>query len=314
MQFVRNVLTGMRNTAICTRLFSTKQVAWPSFQSAEDWFDVLEAQNIPEQLKANLENDGWAVLEDVVPQDEGLGIYQKAVSQMHSGEINTSSWRHDLGSHKDQKDGVENTAQIMWPQDRLPGLGDGPFHERCALFAEYLYGDDMAFDFDMLIYKDPKTYTETPWHQDAAYWPEGMTDTRAITFWMALDDVYVDNGCMWFVSQTHLEKELRKHRPVTPTSHILMTDDVSKDEKKHAVPLIKGSAVFWSGRTLHFAGGNKTDTLRRTYIANYRPQSMVDFERNQGFDHGRGGLDNIDTIGLDNVSDEKGKKVTKSTV
>ena len=61
---------------------------------------------------------------------------------------------------------VENTGQIMWPQDRIEGLGSGPFHARCELLAEYLMGSDMSFDFDMLIYKDPQTRTETPWHQD----------------------------------------------------------------------------------------------------------------------------------------------------
>jgi hypothetical protein len=61
---------------------------------------------------------------------------------------------------------VENTGQIMWPQDRIEGLGSGPFHARCELLAEYLMGRDMSFDFDMLIYKDPQTRTETPWHQD----------------------------------------------------------------------------------------------------------------------------------------------------
>lgn len=31
-------------------------------------------------------------------------------------------------------------------------------------------GDDSEMDFDMLIYKHPKSNTEFPWHQDEAYW------------------------------------------------------------------------------------------------------------------------------------------------
>ena len=34
-----------------------------------------------------------------------------------------------------------------------------------------LHGDDVRFDFDMLIWKDALTETETPWHQVS-----GLTD------------------------------------------------------------------------------------------------------------------------------------------
>ncbi len=73
----------------------------------------------------------------------------------------------------------------------------------------------------MLIWKEPHTDTETPWHQvsasiehlpihalcafaprvaslrrapqDEAYWPSGMTDKRTVTVWCALDEATLDN-------------------------------------------------------------------------------------------------------------------------
>lgn len=56
----------------------------------------------------------------------------------------------------------------------------------------------MELDFDMLINKAPHTNTITPWHQDAAYWIE-TPDKRAVSCWIALDDVNENNGCMWFI-------------------------------------------------------------------------------------------------------------------
>lgn len=52
------------------------------------------------------------------------------------------------------------------------------------------------------------------------------------------------------------------------------------------VPLPRGSCTFHSGRTLHYSRGNRTNGMRRAFIANYRPLRMVEFERDAGFDHG----------------------------
>ena len=64
--------------------------------------------------------------------------------------------------------------------------------------------------------------------------------------------------------------------------------------KTHPVPLEKGDAVFWTGRTLHYANGNFTNMLRRTYILNFRPQKAIEFERRNGYDHLKDGFKNFD--------------------
>ena len=192
------------------------------------------------------------------------------------------------------KEGLENVGQIMWPTDFVANGRDGPFHQRAFHLSKILAGDDVAFDFDMLIYKHPHTDTETPWHQDEAYWPSGMTDKRAVTVWCALDDATIDNGAMWFVGGSH-KKELRHHRTAAEGSHILMTDDASESEPRaQCVHLPAGSAVLWHGRTVHYSRGNSTDATRRTFIANFRPEQMVDWERKNGFDHLRKGFDDYD--------------------
>ena len=76
-----------------------------------------------------------------------------------------------------------------------------------------------------MISQAPHTDTETPWHQDESYWPD-LPDKRAVSCWVAIDDVTVENGCMWFVPGS-FKHDIRKHRPVAEGVHILMTDDVS---------------------------------------------------------------------------------------
>jgi ectoine hydroxylase-related dioxygenase (phytanoyl-CoA dioxygenase family) len=51
------------------------------------------------------------------------------------------------------------------------------------------------------------------WHQDLAYWPV-TPDPRTASFWLALDDTDLDNGCLSFVAGSHREPRLRPHLPL----------------------------------------------------------------------------------------------------
>ena len=118
-----------------------------------------------DMIKQSFEEKGFAVVDSIIDKDI-VPIYIDLHDRMHSGEIDASSHRHDLGGHKDaQVAGKENVGQIMWPTDLVANSREGPLHQRAFAISRYLMGDDTAFDFDMLIYKDPNTNTETPWHQ-----------------------------------------------------------------------------------------------------------------------------------------------------
>ena len=55
-----------------------------------------------------------------------------------------------------------------------------PLHHKASILAKSLLGPDMEFDFDMLITKEGRTETETPWHCDEAYWLKEMPDKREL--------------------------------------------------------------------------------------------------------------------------------------
>jgi ectoine hydroxylase-related dioxygenase (phytanoyl-CoA dioxygenase family) len=140
-------------------------------------------------------------------------------------------------------------------------------------------------DFDMLINKAPYTNTPTPWHQDAAYWID-MPDKRAASCWLALDEATVDNGCMWYVPASHLNP-VRPHHFAGKQGGALMCE--ASEAEGVPVELLAGSCVFHHGGTLHYSRGNTTASQRRAFIVNFRPQAMIDLERQKGFDHGRSG-------------------------
>jgi len=53
---------------------------------------------------------------------------------------------------------------------------------------------------DQALIKEPFA-NPTSWHLDVPYW--SFDSVHAISAWVALDDVYPDNGCMYFFPKTH---------------------------------------------------------------------------------------------------------------
>lgn len=136
--------------------------------------------------------------------------------------------------------------------------------------------------FDMLIYKPPGDPEITPWHQDLAYFAQPFVPAGnaipswAIRFWVALDDVDEENGCMHFLPGYHREP-LRQHRVIAgdpgDANRLLALDDPDRQvdlARAVAVPLRAGSATMHSYGTPHHAGPNRSaDRPRRAYIVNF---------------------------------------------
>lgn len=242
----------------------------------------VESRRLSEAQKSAFEQSGYLVIENLIGSSE-VEHYRKIYDRFLTDEINVGRNRHDLGQRAGSGE-AENITQIMRASDFLPSLRNEPFHIRALAIARQLLGEDMDFDFDMLIDKAPHTNTPTPWHQDASYWLD-MPDKRAVSFWLALDDAYIANGCMWFVPASH-KMGLFPHRKAWGgTGSALELDaDLARFERV-AVPLDPGSCTIHHGHTLHYAGGNTTAFHRRALITNYRPRKMIEFERQRGYDH-----------------------------
>ncbi|MEZ4987120.1 MAG: phytanoyl-CoA dioxygenase family protein [Saprospiraceae bacterium] len=168
----------------------------------------------------------------------------------------------------------------MCPSRLYPALMQSVIHQRVTALARQLMGEDMALDFDMLIDKPPHTHAPTPWHQDEAYWIN-MPDKRAVSCWLALDDVVKENGCMWFIPKSH-QAALRSH---VQTGQGGALQCQATEAEAIAAEMQAGSCTFHHGRTVHYARGNSTDRRRRAFITNFRPEDMITYERERGFDH-----------------------------
>ena len=107
------------------------------------------------------------------------------------------------------------------------------------------------------LFKEPGG-AATSVHQDCSYWP--ISDPKyTITMWMALEDVTLDMGCLYFYPGTHDEK-MKEYVDIFKNPHL---PNSLHDKDKIQVSLKAGDVTFHSGLLFHGAGSNQTDKLRK---------------------------------------------------
>jgi phytanoyl-CoA hydroxylase len=134
----------------------------------------------------------------------------------------------------------------------------------------------------MYIFKQPGIGGEVRWHQDATYFD---TDPVSVTtFWFALEDATLDNGCMWAEPGGHRgpmrERFLRSGDQV----RMEKLSDLAWPDNSTAVPLEckAGSLVMFHGLLPHYSAPNRSAFSRHAYTLHvtdgataYSPQNWI---------------------------------------
>lgn len=183
-------------------------------------------------------------------------------------------------------------VNAVLPRTYEPRLRGNLFERRAASVARQLIGDDATLDYDQFLTKKPqRTQAAFAWHQDLGYWPTGTPDTKTTTCSLALDDATLENGCLQVVAGSHLEAELRPHRPILhgeagarDESHALAVELGASDQLV-PLPVRRGDITVHDERIVHGSGGNSSDRWRRTYVIAHRSAATVAYERSIGFTH-----------------------------
>ncbi len=233
-------------------------------------------------------SEGWLHLPGMLSQEEVReieGIYDRFLRR----EIPVPG-RDFCDMSADYEKTLEDFSivNVMLPRRYFPSLQDNVYERRGASVAEQLCGSDMVLDYDQLVAKRPnKADAIFHWHQDLGYWPV-TPDTRTASFWLAIDDATLANGCMRFVSGSHQEPKLRPHRPMKgdrDKSHTLVADVDERRDRIVPAEIRRGDATVHHERTIHGSGGNTTAGWRRAYIVAFRARATVEEERRRGFTH-----------------------------
>ena len=144
---------------------------------------------------------------------------------------------------------------------------------RIADVWEQIFGSNIEFWSDKIVYKSAGVDFGSPWHQDYMYWK----GAHKYSVWIALDDATPDNGCLKFIPGSHRSEVAHGGADSDGVgfSNRLKPEDV--DESKAAIcPATKGTAVLFHDLTLHSSFPNTTGKDRWALISTYRDASQDD--------------------------------------
>ena len=224
-----------------------------------------------ERAAAAFGTDGFAVVENLASPATVAhvgGIYDRIMN----GSLTFPGTDRMLGGL---------TPQVMMAHLHHPELLDNDAFANAQEIARRVMGvDNPALSMSMLIYKPPRHPHPTPWHCDYSYAFTPVTRAGAyidnasvLQFWLALEDVSEDMGCMEFIPGAQHDPMPAHHvhsgAPNDPARLLAMTDpgrqlDLSKARK---CPLRAGSATLHGYMTPHYTGPNESRLRgRRAFI------------------------------------------------
>jgi phytanoyl-CoA hydroxylase len=119
-----------------------------------------------------------------------------------------------------------------------------------------------------VIFKQPHIGGEVGWHQDASFF---VTEPQSVTtFWFALEDATLDNGCLWVEPGGHRgARGVLREQFVCEDGHMRMRplDATPWPDASQALPLpvAAGTLVVFDGLLPHYSAPNRSPLSRMAY-------------------------------------------------
>ncbi len=213
----------------------------------------LSDQNISEY------NDlGFTKVENVVDQEflpEVRKIIQSAVL------LRKGKDERELKDKSQYEQSFLQCGYLCWD---FPAVKEFVFAKRFAALARDLMKcDHVRLWHDQALFKESGGRI-TDAHQDCSYWPIAEPQFT-ITMWLALVDVPIEKGCLYFHPRTH-DPNLREYVDIFKNPH---QPDLLKNKDRVFAPLKAGDATFHSGLVFHGAGNNQTNEMREAMTVIY---------------------------------------------
>ncbi len=134
----------------------------------------------------------------------------------------------------------------------------------------------------MYIFKQPRIGDKVGWHQDTGFF---MTAPQSVTtFWFAIDDATLENGCLWVEPGGHKGPLRQQFVREGRHTRLIDLDNTPWPDKNTATPLeVKaGSLLVFNGMLPHYSGPNRSDRPRNAYTLHvtdgtctYAPENWI---------------------------------------
>lgn len=113
----------------------------------------------------------------------------------------------------------------------------------------------------------------TAWHLDTPFW--SFDHREALSIWVALEDVTLQNGCMYFMSGSNQDTEFVEPGIGANMGDIFNTYPKYGTQDPIPAEIKAGSCTFHNGLNIHAAGVNMTTKTRSAMTCAYMPDGAV---------------------------------------
>ena len=120
------------------------------------------------------------------------------------------------------------------------------------------------------------------WHQDLTYW--GLEPPQAVTAWLAIDDVDIDNGCMRVVPGSHRQGILTHETSAMAGNLLSINQEIPAEsfDSSQTVDLVlkAGQMSVHDGLLIHGSNPNHSARRRCGLAIRYIPPRVSQLRRN----------------------------------
>lgn len=229
----------------------------------------------PDQI-SNYQNDGFIVIEDFLSTDEvenWRNALDEAVKKRGGNKMPDRKEVYGKGDDADKSYYDNVFAQLinLWQDNEK--MRNIMLDERIGKMAAQLAGaDGIRIWHDQALIKKPWA-NPTSFHLDTPYW--SFTDRRALSIWVALDDVTYENGCLFFVPESHQKTKLEIAGIGKNMDAIFGAYPEFINTKATPALMKAGTCSFHNGLTIHGAHANMTPGFRRAMTCAYMPDGCI---------------------------------------
>ena len=137
-------------------------------------------------------------------------------------------------------------------------------HDNIVGIIEQILGPDIKMFRNALLLKPPRVGSAKGMHQDSPYWP--IEPMALCSCWFAIDDAFVENGCMAAIPGGHKEGAL-PHKKVT--DDFVIEESAYDASKAVFAPVRAGGGLFFHSLVPHGTAPNDSDRWRRAIALSY---------------------------------------------
>jgi phytanoyl-CoA hydroxylase len=212
-----------------------------------------------ELIKKRFEEDGYVFLPGFLSQEEITNVNQKL--EVFIANVVPGLPANDV-FYEDKND-PQTLKQIMHVSEYEPYFAPMLHNSKFSEIAGQLLEDQVVPRILEYFNKPPKIGKPTPPHQDGYYFM--LKPAKAVTMWMALENVDEANGCVRYVRGSHKNGMRRHGRTQTLGFSQGITDyGLPEDlENEIAFPAKPGDLLIHDSLTIHRADGNQTSDRTR---------------------------------------------------